>query len=218
MSLKHRKEGINVRYLKIISLFLAMVMIVSAFAACGNNENQTDSSENEMTSTEMSSPENSGGESDSEGTSNELTTSENVDSEETGAPGTANEGNSTEETSTDGTSEIESSFDESTELETMGPSTPAEVSDWIKDANALANGVSAHYTDGSRKDYLINNKNMTMHLGLGGDGYNAVQSITNKNGGTYIQNTMDIYTIVNGQKYTFTNSPVKARANIYRLG
>ena len=153
------------RYLKIISLFLAMVMIVSAFAACGNNENQTDSSENETTSTEMSSPE-----------------------------------NSTEETSTDGTSEIESSFDESTELETMGPSTPAEVSDWIKDANALANGVSAHYTDGSRKDYLINNKNMTMHLGLGGDGYNAVQSITNKKGGVYIQNTMDVYTIVNGNK------------------
>ncbi len=159
------------KFAKHLACILVLLMLVSAFAACGGNSNTEDST----------SPESSGNVVESSET--ELATSK------------------------------EPETDSGSDTVTTVPRQKI-----VENASSLANGVSAYYGDGSRKDYYVNNKNMTVHLGLGGDGGKAVRSITNKKGGVYIENTMDVYAIVSGERYTFSNSNVKARANIYRLG
>ena len=59
----------------------------------------------------------------------------------------------------------------------------------IKNANILANGVQTYYVN-SRRDYVIENQNMTLGYVLTRDDDQQVSYIRNKNGNCYIKNTM----------------------------
>ena len=105
--------------------------------------------------------------------------------------------------------------------------------DLVANANKLANGVTAYYgtaagvfdgkddthptVDGARGNYIVENSNMNFHYGLSADG-SQLATITNKNGGIYVQNTMDVYVNIGGTKYYASNSIASAKANLFRYG
>lgn len=219
------------KFTKYVACILVVLMLVSTFVACGGNSNtegttSSVSSENvvESSDAESATSKETEATSKTEATSETEVTSEIEATSEIKATSETEVTSETETTSeTEVTSETEAIYETEATSETEATTESETVTtiprpEIVENASSLANGVSAHYSDGSRKDYYVNNQNMTVHLGLGGDGNKAVRSITNKKGGVYIENTMDVYAIVSGERYTFSNSNVKARANIYRLG
>ncbi len=81
----------------------------------------------------------------------------------------------------------------------------------------LANGVKTYYNV-NRTQYTVENLNMTLTFPLAGDS-KTLTALTNKNGGVYVQNTMDAFIeMEDGNVYYSSGSSVSARANVYRLG
>ena len=90
------------------------------------------------------------------------------------------------------------------------------LSDTVKEANRLANGVQAYYTDNDKTGYVIGNKNITLTHGLSGRKY--VSSLTNSDGEEYLYNTLDTYVMFNGERYYGSNGSSAARVNTTKLG
>ena len=89
--------------------------------------------------------------------------------------------------------------------------------DSIAHSSQLANGVQTYYTESQRKNYKIENQNMNLLYSL--TDTKMVSSITNKNGGVYISNTMDVFVkMVDGERIFASDSQKDIRPNIYRLG
>ena len=87
----------------------------------------------------------------------------------------------------------------------------------INYANVLSNGVQSYYTEAERNNYKIENLNMNLIFSLADS--KKVTSITNKNGGVYVKDTMDVYlTLEDGTVVYSSSSSKDARPNIYRLG
>ena len=90
------------------------------------------------------------------------------------------------------------------------------MSDTVKEANRLANGVQAYYTDNDKTAYVIENKNIKLTHGLSGKKY--VSSLTNSDGEEYLYNTLDTYVMFNGERYYGSNGSSSARVNTTKLG
>ncbi len=126
------------------------------------------------------------------------------------------------ETSGETTAESTTKGSEDTTEETTGEKEPEVVlegdyADSISHANKLANGVQTYY-NALRTQYTVENLNMTLTFPLAGDP-KTLTALTNKNGGAYIQNTMDAFIeMEDGNVYYSSDSSVPARANVYRLG
>ncbi|MBR4032081.1 MAG: hypothetical protein IKJ07_05025 [Clostridia bacterium] len=126
------------------------------------------------------------------------------------------------ETSGETTGETSKGSEDTTEETTEG-GTEIEINlegdyaDSIKHANKLANGVKTYY-NANRTQYTVENLNMTLSFPLVGDS-KTLTYLTNKNGGVYLQNTMDAFVeMADGSVYYSSGSYAPARANVYRLG
>ena len=94
----------------------------------------------------------------------------------------------------------------------------------IEYANYLTDKADAYYGDGKRSFAVIENMNMTLTHALNGNltkeaTPNLVNSITNKNGGVYLQNTMDAFVkTTDGRVYYASDWITGSSFNIYRGG
>ena len=167
-------------------------MLGGALAACGPIEEETGSTES--SSTESATEE-----------STSCDSSSTTESSET-------------ETVTETETETESDTDSSTEVidyaeGLFGPS--------ITVANKLANGVQTNFSDENRTSYVINNYDIQLEASLGkkDDEFFGVTSLKNRNGGVYLENTMDVFVrMKDGKTYYASQSTNKAHSNVYRLG
>ena len=188
----------------VLSLMLASIMLVGVFASCsggdqGDEENSTNGGETTGETSDGTTGETSG---ETTGETSDETTEGS--SEET-----------SEETTSKGseyTTEEETTVENETEVALDG-----DYADSIKHANKLANGVKTYYNS-NRTQYTVENLNMTLKFPLSGDS-KTLTSLTNKNGGVYLQNTMDAFIeMEDGNVYYSSGSSAPARANVYRLG
>ena len=89
----------------------------------------------------------------------------------------------------------------------------------ISHANSLMNGVNAYFTDGKRTDFMLENQNMSLEYALTASKYQAITSLKNKAGNSYIEGTADIFVkMTNGNVFYASGSSKPATANLYRLG
>ena len=129
-------------------------------------------------------------------------------------------GGSTSEPASGSTSEPTSEFSSETpepgEDDVMDLSGQTTLADTVQEANRLANGVQAYYTDNDRAAYVIENKNIELTHGLSGKKY--VSSLKNSDGEEYLYNTLDTYVVFNGERYYGSNGSSSARVNTTKLG
>ena len=107
----------------------------------------------------------------------------------------------------------------------------------VENANDLANGVTAYFgtqdgkVDGDRENYVVKNGNMNLYYPLITKKTSSEEAakevdfkdsflatITNKDGGVYVQDTMDVYVKTANGTYYASGSVMPATANIYRYG
>lgn len=94
----------------------------------------------------------------------------------------------------------------------------------IEYANYLTDKADAYYGDGKRSFAVIENMNMTLTHALNGNltkeaTPNLVNSITNKNGGVYLQNTMDAFVKITDSRVYYASDWITGSSfNIYRGG
>ena len=89
----------------------------------------------------------------------------------------------------------------------------------IENANALMNGVQAYFPYPDRSHFAFENKEMSLDYALSNNEDQQVTSLKNKDGHTYISNTMDVFvTMENGKTYYASKSTAPTTANIYRFG
>ena len=82
----------------------------------------------------------------------------------------------------------------------------------IANANNLWGGVNVYYESGVRKDLSITNDSMTVSIHAAADGKTNINSIKNKSGASYIEDTMDVFVrMSDGKTYysTASNTPTK---------
>lgn len=199
---------------RLASLIIAVLLFGSVVTSCGDplpdetvaeSQEVTDISTDEVTDissdeiTDTSSDESSGAE------------SEPLDSESDSTP-------ADEETAD---SETEDSVCE-TEAVTEEDTTPlleGEYAEHIELAERYANTVNSYFGDASRADFVMENKNVSVIYDLESDGAKQIASIQNKRGGTYVENTMDVFIrMSSGKTFYASDSLSDAKANIYRLG
>ena len=178
--------------LSLISLLLILSLIVPALVACDGNEVvTTEPKETEETTETISS---------------EIATTDE------------SEVSSTVETDSEETTDKAEESD--TEVTVMAPPLEDEDADLIVLANKLTNGVNALYGSGERNNLLITNQNMTLDYTMGIFDDKMVASIKNKNGKSYIENTMDVYVKMKGNDtpYFASGCDSPALMNTYRYG
>jgi len=132
---------------------------------------------------------------------------------------TTAESNNTVET----TSGNESTDTEESDTETAEESTDAalegEHAELITNASKLANGVNAYFESRKHNSFIFENQEMILSYGKDNEKPQLVESLTNKKGGAYIENTMDVFVrMTDGSTYYASSSMANATANIYRLG
>lgn len=121
------------------------------------------------------------------------------------------------------TSEVTSAEESVEETETTEETT-VSIADMengllIENANNLANGVNAYFTDGKRTDFALENQNMSLEYALANHKDQLVTSLQNAEGKTYLQSTMDVFVkMKNGNTFYASDSTKHATANLYRFG
>ncbi len=145
------------------------------------------------------------------------------ETEETTDPSAEN----TTESAGDGTDESESKIESDSEkgedstddisgevIELTGPH-----ADVIENANALANGVNAYFPDETRRNFYIENQNMSLDYSLHQSTEQLVSYIKNTEGKSYIENTMDVFvTMKNGSTFYASKTNTPTYPNLYRMG
>ena len=127
---------------------------------------------------------------------------------------------STEESNQESGSEGESGSsggDDNNSSDTPVNSLEGPFASSIVNSQALANGVQSYYTSADRNNYKIENLNMNLEYSL--TDTKKLSAITNKNGNAYIQDTMDVYVLMEDGTRVFASSTKNdIRTNIYRIG
>ncbi len=188
--------------LSLVSLFLALLMLIGVLVACSGGENSTTTQALGSDATETSeTPE----------------TSQTSDSSNTA-------GSETEETisgsdSDSSASESISETESETEDPPVGPQLEGKHALIIENADSLKNGVTAYFTDASRNYFAFENQEMVLNYALAAHDKQQVTSLTNTDGRSYIENTMDVFvTMKNGKTFYASNSTIRTNPNIYRFG
>lgn len=191
-------------------MLLALVMIMSAFAACGSKEpnaTQTTSkpteTETESTTQSTESTESTSTETTEAGTNTETTEESDTGSESTGDTTTESGSESSEESETNQVEATEGKHDAVIEL-----------------ADQYKNGVNAVFTDTSNTKVSISNLNMNLEYNMSAYSRNMqIASLKSPSGNTYISDTMDIIlNMKNGKSFVASKSQSNATLNIYRYG
>ncbi len=120
-------------------------------------------------------------------------------------------------------SEAESHPETQPEADTETEAVPVQLTgpyaDAILYADAMKNEIQVYYADQTSRDVVIDNTQMQMILGTMESGKKHVNSLQNKNGAAYLENTMDIYIRTgDGRTIYASSSPAAGRLNIYRYG
>lgn len=200
--------------LSFVIMILILSMTAGIFASCnsGNGAETETPSKNQSTETESE---------NTETTSHETTvdSSEESGSEESSAPqesetaGDTDEGSSSSETST---SDTESSGNTEATTEAANDFLEAPL---IEYADSIKNGVQFYFSDYNRSDVIVENQEMTLTYATSSDKQNLVSNLTNKNGHSYIKDTMDVFvTMTDGKSYYASNSYTSISANVFRFG
>ena len=94
------------------------------------------------------------------------------------------------------------------------------VSPLVQNANSLANGVNAYFEQSSnRGNVIIENQNMTLNYGVSSFYDQQVAYIKNQNGGSYIENTFDVFVkMENGNTFFASKTSKPTTMNLYRFG
>ncbi len=188
----------NIR--SIIALISAILLCVGALAACtpsGTQESSTGTDPETVT---------------------ETNTVETV-SDETVSNETVTENTETDETDTS-SSNTEKESDTETKEVLPGPTLEGDYASLIDTSNRYANGVSLYYANGTRNDVVIENQSMTLNYHTNALESKLVSYINNKDGKSYIQNTMDAFVKMKGDntRYFASGSQNPATMNNYRYG
>ena len=89
----------------------------------------------------------------------------------------------------------------------------------IEKADSLKNNVLAYFPSSTRDSVVYENMEMSLEYALAGNLEQQVTYLKNKEGKSYIENTMDVFvTMDNGKTYYAKNSYSSGVPNIYRLG
>ena len=191
------------RYTRLITFLLILSMLISAFASCAEEiEDSTDTSAQASDTEGENTSDTNGGESNE--TSDTSTT----------------EGESTQETEDSSEADKETSPEEDT--------TPLlEGADglFIESSNRLANSVNAYFSSGERKSFVTENKNMKLTYSTDMLSERKVTSLTDTVGNAYIENTMDVFVrMTDGSTFYASKSVNSAKVsqfaglNIFRYG
>lgn len=196
-----------------LSLFLIACMLVGILASCGGRTEQTSANESSKTKTEATTETASDATSaaTSEATASTDTdtnaVTDNASSEETNGSETESEKSTDTETETDTKSEsdietvTESDSSEETTDEQPTVTLDGIYADSILYANEMKNGVHSYYPDGVARDrYYVENLDMCAEFALRSGSNQNLTYLNNKSGGTYIQNTMDVFIRMNDGK------------------
>ena len=192
------------KILGILAIALASLMLLGTLASCNILTG------GEETSSESSSP--------TEGSSS-IGSSDGEDSEESSESANGGGVESSEDSESNGSSEESSSREEDSEYseDTNTPLLSGENAPIIELANTLKNGITAYFTDPTRNKYHFENKNVGVTYDLVGS--KLVESITNRVGGVYVENTMDVFLrMTDGTTYYASQSDKTPVANIFRMG
>ena len=93
-----------------------------------------------------------------------------------------------------------------------------EFGNTIAHSNKLSNEVQSYYNS-DRSFYTVENLNMTLKYPMEVGSSNKVTSLSNKKGGVYLKDTMDVFVqTMDGEIYYASNSSTPARPNVYRFG
>ncbi len=180
-------------HLSLVSLLLMLAMLIGAFAACTDPEENSSN----VPETEASEPESTSATDETEGS-------------ETVTDDPATDTNASE-TATDTETESESS--------PVGPQLEGKNALIIENADSLKNGVTAYFTEAERDTFAFANQEMALSYALEAHEAQLVTSLANKEGKTYIENTMDVFvTMKNGKTFYASDSSVRTNPNIYRFG
>ena len=175
----------------ILAFLLAIIMLIGVFASCKANTPSIDETD------QSSSTEATSGEETTEGASS-IETSSNTEKE----------------------SDTEKEGDMGESGETMQPDCielDGEYGEIIQNADVLKDGVDVYY-DASRKHYTVENQNMALNYDLSAS-ESLLATISNKKGGRYISETMDVFVkMKNGKTYYASDSYDSPLANVYRYG
>ena len=194
-----------------ISSLLIFSLLCPFIASCSPNEiNGGTSSESESSRTESSST-------GSESQSSSSTESSNTESSD-------NESDTTESGSAESSSKPSENESES---ETTGNDNNGDNSSTqnfnnaalIEYANSIKNGVNYYYPTSNRESAVIENLEMILEYGLLNSGEKKVTSLTNKTGGVYIENSMDVFVrMTSGNTYYASTSKTSTTSNLFRMG
>lgn len=204
------------RFFKLLSLLLATVMLLGVvLVACKKNtqgDTSTSTNDEETNSNTAGEPENS--DTDKSGETNKTEGPDESDSADESSQGTDSDESKPETTP----GNDENSDTEYTEQLDYEGSQNVEYADFIKDK------VASGYCDGVRTSAFVENMNMSLIHGLNGnvkntDITNLVNSISNKSGGVYINNTMDAFVkTADGKVYYASKWVASPYYNILRGG
>lgn len=122
-------------------------------------------------------------------------------------------------------SKAESATESDTEKETEGdtethpPLLDCDNAELIELADRLANGVNVFYPSSSRRDIIIENKNMSLSYAISTEYPQQVSFIKNKNDKSFIENSLDVYVKTAAGDTLFASaSTAAATTNIRRMG
>ena len=178
----------------LISSILAMTLLCSTFASCTPILFPGVGTSDETQSSEIESS------SKTEGNSTESSSATNGESEGSESEST-NNGNGN------------GNGNESSSAETFNNQTLIEY------ANSIKNGVNYYYPDAKRESAVLENLEMILEYGLLKNGNKQVTSLSNKNGGVYLENSMDVFVRMNsGNTYYASTSKTSTTSNLFRLG
>ena len=185
--------------IKLISFLLLCSMCLGVLTACtpgsGTGNDTTDSKE--QTTDKIESSETSS-EAKTEGSSDET------------AGNTETASTETSETETD-------KVIQNTEADTT-PKLEGEYALLIENADNLKNTITSYFTNAAREYYHVQNQNMNFNYILT-EKEDQLLTLTNKQGKTYVDSSMDVYIKMNsGKTYYASGSHSPATANLYRYG
>ncbi len=181
--------------LSLISLLLIWAICCPILAGCSDDAEQPTGPSNSETSEAEQSAETS-----AETTAPSSETSTGVDTTES---------DTTEETN-ETTLESES---------IAGPQIEGSHAALIENADALKNGVNAYFPYPNRTHFAFENLEMVLDYALNSAEDQQVASLKNKDGQTYLENTMDVFVkMTDGKTYFASQSGISTTANIYRFG
>ena len=204
------------KFLSIISLLLSIIMIAGMLSACGGNSETVPTAKE----TESTAVESQGDSTTSTESATQSETTEETETYETTGEAVT-DSTETHETVTEETAESSAEGSETAETsETSGIDVVENEYDPIIDnAYSLSNGVQGYFTNAQRTHLVLENQQIELTYARANSKDQLVTALKNKNGNSYIENTMDVFvTMKNGNTFYASQSNVSTISNFFRLG